>query len=259
MNTIIYVGEHPQTFEVNWHSHAYWELVFCTGGEGVFTLKSGVTLHYSDGELVAIPPNEVHMNNSTGGFTNIHVTLSEPAFPYKKEFIVRDDAEGHMRIAFQQTKFYYSSDIKRRDLVLSALGDLIISYIIVYNDNRVFSAPVEKIRNEIIQHFAEPNFELDQAIKSMPFNYDYLRKMFQKEMGITPLKYMTDLRMKKAVSMLTVVMTRGSTMSEIASCCGFSDPLYFSRVFKKYHGCSPSEFSRRKKAEMDLSGIRTEQ
>jgi AraC-like DNA-binding protein len=32
------------------------------------------------------------------------------------------------------------------------------------------------------------------------------------------------------------------TVSQIAEACGYSDPLYFSRVFKKYFGVAPSEY-----------------
>ena len=42
MNDILFVGEHSRTFEVQWHSHEHWELVYCTGGVGVFQLDNGV-------------------------------------------------------------------------------------------------------------------------------------------------------------------------------------------------------------------------
>ena len=77
-------------------------------------------------------------------------------------------------------------------------------------------------------------------------NYDYLRKLFKKEMGITPLEYMTNLRMKKAEIMLTSMWGNSYTVSEIANHCGFEDALYFSRVFKKTFGCSPSVFAKQK-------------
>lgn len=244
MNTILYVGEHSRTYDVRWHSHDYWELVYCTGGEGTFRFENGLTVHYRQGQAVAIPPREVHTNNSSVGFTNVHLTMDDPTFPYKTAFMVDDDAEGHMGIAFAQARFYYLSDLKRRELVLAALGELISSYMIVFRDNREFSGPVYSIRSSIIQNFTDPNFELDRELRRMPFNYDYLRKQFREKMGLTPLKYMTSLRMKKAKSMLSVagVWDSSMTVAEVAANCGFDDPLYFSRVFKKYYGCAPSEF-----------------
>lgn len=247
MNTILYVGEHSKTFDVRWHSHDNWEMVYCTGGEGTFRLESGLLLSYHAGEAVAIPPHTIHANSSADGFTNIHLTMDAPTFPYKTAFSVDDDVEGHMGIAFAQARFYYQSDLKRRELVLAALGELITSYMILFRDNREFSGPVEDIRNLIIHNFDDPTFELDKALRQMPFNYDYLRKQFQEKMGLTPLKYLTTLRMKKAKSMLTAGDMQEHSVSEVAENCGFKDALYFSRVFKKSFGCSPSEFAQQQR------------
>ena len=60
-------------------------------------------------------------------------------------------------------------------------------------------------------------------------------------MGQTPLEYLTHLRMKTAERMLTL-WADGYTIAEVAEMCGFDNALYFSRIFKKYHGCSPSQF-----------------
>ena len=125
---------------------------------------------------------------------------------------------------------------------MAALGELICSYMIVYRSNSEFSKPVEQIRGLIINHYAESSFQLDEAIRAMPFHYDYLRKLFKKEMGITPLEYMTNLRMKKAEMMLTAMWGSDYSVAEIGQLCGFEDALYFSRVFKKHFGCSPSAF-----------------
>ncbi len=253
MNTILHVGEHSRTYDVRWHSHDYWELVYCTGGDGVFRVEGGPTIPYHQGQAVAIPPKEIHMNSSTAGFTNIHLTMDSPAFPYKSPFVVDDTPEGHMGTAFVQARHYFLSDLKRRELLLSALGELITSYMIVFQDNREFPGAVDRIRSSIISNFANPGFELDEEIRQMPFNYDYLRKLFQKEMGLTPLKYMTDLRMKKAKSMLAAAWARKYSITEVAESCGFSDALYFSRVFKKYYGCSPSEFVKQRRDEPPLA------
>lgn len=244
MNTVFFVGEHAKTYDVQWHAHEDWELVYCTGGQGIFEFENGTTLRYCQGEAVAIPPGEKHTNNSDDGFTNIHLTMNEPAFPYRSAFRVSDDAEGHLGIAFSQAKYYYLSDIKQRELVLSALGDLISSYMIVFRSNSEYSEPVEQIRSMIIRSYADPAFALDEAIRGMPFNYDYLRKLFKKEMGTTPLEYMTGLRMKKAETMLTAMWTKDYSVTEIALLCGFEDALYFSRVFKKNFGCSPTLFAK---------------
>lgn len=245
MNTILFVGEHARTYNVQWHSHDLWELVYCTGGDGEFRFADGTVIAYGVGDAVAIPPELRHANYSSAGFTNIHLTMEEPSFPQRCAFRVSDDSERHLENAFREAKFYYISDIVRRELLLSALGELISGYMVVYHSNSGFSAPVEQLRSLIIHHYAEPAFSLEKAIGAQPFHYDYLRKLFKKEVGVTPLEYMTGLRMKKAEIMLTSQRTRAYAVGEIAELCGYENALYFSRVFRKHFGCSPSQYAKK--------------
>ena len=130
MSTVFFIGEHPKTFEVQRHAHDYWELVYCTGGRGRFELEDGAAVPYQEGDAVAIPPGERHANTSDEGFTNIHVQLSNPPFPFRTAFRVADNSEGHLRAAFTQMLFYGQAEIERGGLILSALGDLIASYML---------------------------------------------------------------------------------------------------------------------------------
>lgn len=242
MNTIRYVGQHAITYDVCWHTHENWELVYCTEGDGTFRFEDGSTLCYRKGQAVAIPPGKVHSNISSVGFTNIHLRMEEPTFPQKTPFLVADDAEGHMGEAFFQARFFYLEDSPAGQRILTALGELISSYMVAFQDNPSFAGPVEELRTMIIQNFENPSFELNEAIQRQPFNTNYLRKQFQDAVGLTPLRYMTNLRMRKARYMLLSPSPEEHAVSRVAESCGYRDALYFSRVFKKHFGCSPTDF-----------------
>lgn len=241
MNSIIFVGEHPKTFDVKWHTHETWELVYCTSGEGAFRFQDGNVISYHTGEIVAIPPKVVHANSSEEGFTNIHLNIADPSFPYVKAIKIRDE-NGSMLKAVIEARNYYVSDKNKRELVLASLGDLIVSYMIAFLSHSEYSEPVEQIRNNILQNYSNVDYALDEYIRTLPFHYDYLRKVFKKEIGMSPLEYMTSLRMKNAEQLLSTMWTRGCAIAEIAQMCGYENALYFSRVFKKYYGCSPRQF-----------------
>lgn len=133
---------------------------------------------------------------------------------------------------------------------MSALGELLTGYMVVLRSNADFSDPVEQIRNLILRDFSKPDFALDKAIREMPFHYDYLRKLFKKEVGVTPLEYLIRVRMKKAETILSA-MSGDYSVAEIARLCGYDDALYFSRVFKKSFGCSPTAFAKRRQVGQD--------
>ena len=247
MNSILFVGEHPKTYDVRWHTHEHWEYVYCTSGKGAFRFENGAALNYQAGDVVVIPPRTVHANSSGEGFTNIHITMADPSFPYRTVFRIADDEGENVKMAFLQAKYFYMGDIKNADLVLAALGDLIVSYMIVCRSNSEFSEPVEKIRESIRRNYSRSDYALDEVIRNMPFHYDYLRKLFKKEVGVSPLEYLTTLRMKSAETLLTAMWTNEYTVTEIAQMCGYDDALYFSRVFKKHFGCAPSYYLKNRK------------
>lgn len=247
MNTILYVGEHARTYNVHWHEHEAWELVYCTGGEGEFRFEEGESIPYRAGDAVAIPPQVRHANFSSGGFTNIHLTMESASLPFRAPFRVSDDSEKHLYSAFREARFYHISDIPHRELLLAALGELISAYMLVYRSNSSYSAPVEQLRSLIINHYSEPDFALEAAIRDQPFHYDYLRKRFKKEVGVTPLEYLTGLRMKKAEIMLSSLPAGGYSIGEIGELCGYGNALYFSRMFHKRFGCSPTQYAQKHK------------
>ena len=238
MNEILYAGKHLVTFSVSRHAHTCWEFIYCTSGSGTLHFDA-VDLPYTTGDVVMIPPNIPHFNDSTDGFTNYHVSIKDPTLPIKTPALVKADPNHLIENAFSAAFFHYSNPENSSPL-LQIYGDLIVRYLIqlLHAPNR--SRIVEEIESHIIQNYPDCDFELDTYLRSLPFSYDYLRKLFQKEMGITPHKYLSDKRLEIAASRLSSDQAAETSVTEIAHLCGFREPLYFSRMFKKRYGVSPS-------------------
>lgn len=241
MNQIIYVGKHLLTFSVTRHAHSSWELVYCTGGEGVFRFDE-LSLPYREGDLTIIPPFVPHRNESEQGFTNIHLNMLDPAITLRAPTQIRDDSNHFLRDAFQAAFYYFSSAPGKQSVLLSSYANLIVALIHANRNTRSYSPVVESIAGSIIQNYPDENYELDAYLHTLPFNYDYVRKLFKQELGVTPHRYLSDIRLQSAAENLALTDEDGSSISDIAHNCGFREPLYFSRMFRKRYGVSPSEY-----------------
>ena len=211
MNDVVYVGKHLRTYLVAKHSHDNWEFVYCTGGAGEFIIDDATTIRYSSGEVVILPPNVEHTNTSANGFTNIHVRIADATLPFKTPIRIVDDNDKHVLSAFEDIFYYYNNHIEKRQLLLSALSNLIVNYVIAFQHDKQLSKAVEEIKND---------------------------------MGITPHAYLTHIRMQTAQKLLSS-LDHEYNVSKVASMCGYDEPLYFSRVFKKHFGCSPIQYQKR--------------
>ncbi len=73
----------------------------------------------------------------------------------------------------------------------------------------------------------------------LEYSYEHLSREFKRVYGISPVDYLNLLRIEKAKQLL---QSPRAGISQIAYACGFNDPTYFARLFKKHTGLSPSKF-----------------
>lgn len=240
MNNIIYAGRHALTWTVSRHLHRGWELIYCTSGSGEMVFENR-TLPYCDGDVAVIPPMVPHSNRSAEGFTNFHLNMTDAALPAAEPLIIRADSNGFLLDAFRAAFYYYSGASLGRAL-LPVYGELITAFLNTYQPFRRHSEVVQQIEDDILRHYPDSSYDLNGYLSSLPFNTEYLKKMFKKETGLTPLQYLTDKRLENAARTLATYFGKGN-ISETAQICGFADPLYFSRLFKKKYGVSPRGYS----------------
>ena len=78
------------------------------------------------------------------------------------------------------------------------------------------------------------------AIASRQFvSASYLSRIFHDRIGVSPSKYLTDLRMQTARKLLADTEL---SVREVAEKVGYTDPFYFSKAFKSAAGVNPTQF-----------------
>ncbi len=90
---------------------------------------------------------------------------------------------------------------------------------------------------EYINDHVCDSINLADISKNIGLSKYYLHRLFTEIIGITPLAYLTSIRINKAKERLR---KSNDPIFDIAISCGFENTAYFSNVFKKYVGTSPS-------------------
>ena len=123
------------------------------------------------------------------------------------------------------------------------------SQIVKTGINQTLNNNVSKAKNYIQLHFMKSLSVKDVAC-NINLDRTYLSKIFHLVEGITIHDYLTGFRMESAKRML---LETSYSIYEISDLVGISDAYYFSRLFKKYTGLSPSRYRTERQTKLESS------
>lgn len=98
---------------------------------------------------------------------------------------------------------------------------------------------VEKAKQFILENYSRANLSVETVCAHLHISQSYFSSIFKQDVGCSFVQYLTDLRMKRATELL---MDTDEKTYVIAKELGFEEPNYFSYVFKKRYGISPSQY-----------------
>ena len=124
------------------------------------------------------------------------------------------------------TKWFAGIALKMHELIAGKRTDTTRSF-------------VSKAKDYVADHYMDQDLSIDFMCSYLGVSSAYFSTVFKKETGKTFVGYLTDYRMEKAERML---LETDEKTYIIAQEVGYSDPNYFSYVFKKQFGVSPSKY-----------------
>lgn len=97
----------------------------------------------------------------------------------------------------------------------------------------------EKARQYVAQNFSDPGLSVEQLSSHLHVSATYFSTMFKRDTGKSFVTYLTEVRLQEAVNLLN---TTDDKTYVIAEKVGYTEPNYFSYVFKRKFGISPSKY-----------------
>lgn len=216
-----------------------------------FIIKlQGITEYYYEGKVISLCAGDVLYVKQNSGYALQEIA---PGYSYVVNFecdhpldadVVKlplphgfDTAPVALRLfhAWQKENIYGA---------LSALYSLIEKYAsAIAHENYISHREkqhLEPVLAYLSQHLTDPDLKLEELPRIAGVSDAYLRRIFKKQYGTAPAGYVLHERMLLAKQLLTG--SDSQKIAQVAAQVGYRDPLYFSRVFKKHLGVSPTEF-----------------
>ncbi len=98
---------------------------------------------------------------------------------------------------------------------------------------------VSKIKKYIDDNYTIPDFSLENISREYSYNKKYISNVFKAQLGIGFVEYLNMIRIQNACTMIEQGFR---SVCDIAVKCGYSDPQYFSKVFKNKIGLTPTQY-----------------
>lgn len=99
--------------------------------------------------------------------------------------------------------------------------------------------PVDACMEVIRRRYNEPELNISACAHELFLSPGYLRTLFKRRTGVTFVHYLTDFRIAKSKELLA---TTDMYIRDVAAAVSFEDERYFSSLFHRRVGCTPSEY-----------------
>lgn len=224
------------------HCHDCWEFIVAVSGRSDLIIEGHGTFSFCNGNIILIPPNKIHHIVSEGDYSKIAILFDGLIAAPVGKFIFSDDERGTFLTLSRLMLELADKKSQEKQMILNSLGDAIFALFLERTrDSWSISEKAERLRNQILLGYQNPEFTVTDAFLSCGFSEAHLRHRFHEAFDMTPNAYLTKLRIERACRLLESEPINVGIV-EIAHRSGFFDPHYFARSFRKHLGLTPTEF-----------------
>lgn len=222
------------------HQHDFIELIYFITGEAQILTPQGeesLTLY----DVLIHPNNTVHREfvdlHKRQEIINLEVRVPVD-FDIHESFILKDNT-GNIQRVFRMLHYHINNKDFMQEEIVGQLMRLLMVYL------RKSAAEMPSLEYSIVDRiieYVQENYMNELTVKELAdyvhVSESYLSRLMSARIGVPPMKYVNYVRVENAKQALK----RNHSIDHIAALTGFNESKYFSTVFKRETGITPSKF-----------------
>ena len=233
------IKRHKQPFI---HSNYYAILVFKGSADLII---GNTTTPIKRGSLFFIYPNHSYSIKNYKDFSYMYISFNGVgALPLLNNFNISN--KNYIFENFDNVIEFWITSIRRINITnANTLTESVLMYTLSFispdsnSSSNVQTDKFASILNYINYNYASRDISIKKVAEIFFYNEKYISSLFAKKTGVKFTDYINNLRIEYA----TRLIRNGEVnISNISYKCGYSDPFYFSKVFKKITSKSPTEY-----------------
>lgn len=248
------VGDyHPTLAKIAHRTLGYFAGVLCIGGRGEYENGTGARGDIVPGDLMIVFPNVSYRYHSTdsGPWGEFWFLFDGPAFLLWRDTGVLSASRPLLRLG--EHEFWLNrllrmvepmsgtpedQSLRRVATLQQFLADAVAHarHAAVGPDDHAWLQKAYRLTDPEAGSGGNPDW--NEVAHKLGLTYEGFRKRFARLTGTSPAHH----RAKRVMSRACGLLMRGMSVGETAARCGFDDPFYFSRQFKKHMGLAPSDY-----------------
>ncbi len=257
--------ERPEKQPLQWEKGRIfeeYEIIYITRGSGTFESKESGKIKVQAGSIILLFPGVWHKYSpdSTTGWDEHWVGFKGPyadrlmlgCFDPSKP-ILPVGFHGPLLNLFLNIEEMMESQPGGYRYIIAAQSSEIIARVHALMQGRTGRSKasddlIQEACCHLIDHAAD-TVDFNQLARKLGVGYSTFRRIFKEQTGLPPSQYHLQVRLLKAQQLL---QTTSLQVGEIAEQLGFESLFYFSRIFKKKHGVTPTEFRNRTETNFSM-------
>lgn len=235
------------------HGRIDWQIIYISKGKAYFHFNSVENeCIVNAGNLVIFQPKELQKYEYYGEDKTevywIHFTGSDVNNLLHKYRIPFVEHVFNIGISTDYDRIFHQmiQEMQKKRDGFEEMCTILLSHLLIITTRQIHMPQANISTNQIVEaaceyfgeHYNE-NISIETYADDIGLSPCWFIQKFKHSIGTTPMQYIMTLRISNAQNLL---ITTDYSVSEIASLTGYSNSLYFSRIFKQHVGCSPTQY-----------------